>query len=195
MLLCNFITIGNGRPRHISTKTGNTPYVLHLEIHHWPCRSGHFNRGNISPHIAHHGYDVWLDFRIRAATLNINQNLGTLAGPGSGWVIALVPLVTKPKLPLDPLKVLSFVKFITTFSNWCFGSHNDEERNEMRYVMRIEGPWESSNVDCTLWFWVMPKSMLIWVSPNLTQPLLHLMVRLCSWIWLCMALLCSVEIH
>ena len=26
---------------------------------------------------------------------------------------------------------------ITTFSNGCLGSHNDEERSEMRYVMRI----------------------------------------------------------
>ena len=24
-----------------------------------------------------------------------------------------------------------------TFSNGCLGSHNDEERSEMRYVMRI----------------------------------------------------------
>ena len=36
------------------------------------------------------------------------------------------------------------VKFITTFSNGCLGSHNDEERSEMRYVMRIAGPRESS---------------------------------------------------
>ena len=32
----------------------------------------------------------------------------------------------------------------TTFSNGCHGSHNDEERSEMRYVMRIAGPRESS---------------------------------------------------
>ena len=42
--------------------------------------------------------DVWLDVRIPAATLNINQNLGALAGPDYGWVLALVPPVTKPKL-------------------------------------------------------------------------------------------------
>jgi len=27
-----------------------------------------------------------------------------------------------------------------TFSNGCLGSHNDEERSEMRYVMRIAKP-------------------------------------------------------
>ena len=35
-------------------------------------------------------------------------------------------------------------QFITTFGNGCLGSHNDEERSEMRYVMRIAGPRESS---------------------------------------------------
>ena len=34
----------------------------------------------------------------------------------------------------------------TTFSNGCLGSHNDEERSEMRYVMRIAESSESSNV-------------------------------------------------
>ena len=32
----------------------------------------------------------------------------------------------------------------TTFSDGCLGSHNDEERSEMRYVMRIVGLRESS---------------------------------------------------
>ena len=32
---------------------------------------------------------------------------------------------------------------ITTFSGGCLGSHNDEERSEMRYVMRIAKPRES----------------------------------------------------
>ena len=31
----------------------------------------------------------------------------------------------------------------TTFSGGCLGSHNDEERSEMRYVMRIARPRES----------------------------------------------------
>ena len=31
-----------------------------------------------------------------------------------------------------------------TFSNGCLGSHNDEERSEMRYVMRIAKSSESS---------------------------------------------------
>ena len=34
----------------------------------------------------------------------------------------------------------------TTFSNGCLGSHNDEERSEMRYVMRIAYLRESSNL-------------------------------------------------
>ena len=34
----------------------------------------------------------------------------------------------------------------TTFSNGCLGSHNDEERSEMRYVMRIAEFRESSNL-------------------------------------------------
>ena len=33
-----------------------------------------------------------------------------------------------------------------TFSNGCLGSHNDEERSEMRYVMRIAYLRESSNL-------------------------------------------------
>ena len=33
--------------------------------------------------------------------------------------------------------------YLTTFSGGCLGSHNDEERSEMRYVMRIARPRES----------------------------------------------------
>jgi hypothetical protein len=33
---------------------------------------------------------------------------------------------------------------VTTFGNGCLGSHNDEERSEMRYVMRIAISRESS---------------------------------------------------
>ena len=36
------------------------------------------------------------------------------------------------------------IKF-TTFSDGCLGSRNDEERSEMRYVMRIAEFSESSN--------------------------------------------------
>ena len=35
-------------------------------------------------------------------------------------------------------------KHQNTFSNGCLGSHNDEERSEMRYVMRIAYLSESS---------------------------------------------------
>ena len=39
---------------------------------------------------------------------------------------------------LDKKCVMLFTKnILTTFSNGCLGSRNDEERSEMRYVMRI----------------------------------------------------------
>ena len=37
-----------------------------------------------------------------------------------------------------------WIMFIKTASNGSLGSRNDEERSEMRYVMRIAGPRESS---------------------------------------------------
>jgi hypothetical protein len=37
-------------------------------------------------------------------------------------------------------------KYFTTYSNGYLGSHNDEERSEMRYVMRIAELSESSNL-------------------------------------------------
>jgi len=39
---------------------------------------------------------------------------------------------------------LFFFTIKITFSNGCLGSHNDEERSEMRYVMRIAESSESS---------------------------------------------------
>ena len=41
---------------------------------------------------------------------------------------------------------LFVIVFGTTFSNGCLGSHYDEERSEMRYVMRIARPRESQNL-------------------------------------------------
>ena len=57
-----------------------------------------------------------------------------------------VPPITKWKLHWTklPLAMPLVEQFITTFGNGCLGSHNDEERSEMRYVMRIAGPRESS---------------------------------------------------
>ena len=52
----------------------------------------------------------------------------------------------------------------TTFSNGCLGSHNDEERSEMRYVMRIAESSESSNVRTHLALPGIPGSMLVRVS-------------------------------
>ena len=40
----------------------------------------------------------------------------------------------------------TFIETITTFSDGCLGSHNDEGRSEMRYVMRIAESSESSKL-------------------------------------------------
>ena len=61
-------------------------------------------------------------------------------------------------------------KNFTTFSNGYLGSRNDEERSEMRYVMRIAEYSESSN------FWTqvalpgIPGSMPVSVSVTPTHP-------------------------
>ena len=71
----------------------------------------------------------------------------------------------------------------TTFSNGCHGSHNDEERSEMRYVMRIAGPRESSK------FWthiVLPG--YAWLHARLSVLVPHLAVTfVCihARIWYC----------
>ena len=58
---------------------------------------------------------------------------------------------------------------ITTFSDGCLGSRNDEERSEMRYVMRIAEYSESSN------FWTQialpgtPGSIPVSVSVDTTR--------------------------
>ena len=78
----------------------------------------------------------------------------------------------------------------TTFSNGCLGSHNDEERSEMRYVMRIAGPRESSK------FWthiVLPG--YAWLHARLSVLVPHLAVTLVCWharIWYC---LCTIFNH
>ena len=43
-------------------------------------------------------------------------------------------------------------KYPYTFSNGCLGSHNDEERSEMRYVMRIARPVSHQIFERTLRF-------------------------------------------
>ena len=47
----------------------------------------------------------------------------------------------------------------TTFSNGCLGSHNDEERSEMRYVMRIAKSSESSKLWTHL---ALPRKYVCW---------------------------------
>ena len=64
---------------------------------------------------------------------------------------------------------------ITTFSDGCLGSRNDEERSEMRYVMRIAEYSESSN------FWTQialpgtPGSIPVSVSVDTTRKSLLLL--------------------
>ena len=84
----------------------------------------------------------------------IKRNMG-LSEPGN-WIA--------PPLP-------SLYLMCTTFSNGCHGSHNDEERSEMRYVMRIAGPRESSK------FWthiVLPG--YAWLHARLSVLVPHLTV-------------------
>lgn len=57
----------------------------------------------------------------------------------------------------------------TTFSDGYLGSRNDEERSEMRYVMRIAEFSESSNLWTQIALPGTPGSMLVWVSVNTTH--------------------------
>jgi hypothetical protein len=52
----------------------------------------------------------------------------------------------------------------TTFSNGYLGSRNDEERSEMRYVVRIAKLSESSNLWTQIALLGIPRSMLLWES-------------------------------
>jgi hypothetical protein len=49
----------------------------------------------------------------------------------------------------------------TPFSNGCLGSHIDEERSELRYVMRIAKPCESSNFRTHIAVPVLPGACLL----------------------------------
>ena len=62
--------------------------------------------------------------------------------------------------PLVPLDFTKKPNEHTTFSNGCLGSHNDEGRSEMRYVMRIARLRNHQNFERTLRFQDMPGSML-----------------------------------
>ena len=54
--------------------------------------------------------------------------------------------------------------FFTTFSDGCLGSRNDEERSEMRYVMRIAELVNHQTLERILRFRVIPGSIPVWVS-------------------------------
>ena len=56
------------------------------------------------------------------------------------WVIVATRGDSLGEWHSDPKMAFAIM---TTFSNGCLGSHNDEERSEMRYVMRIARPRES----------------------------------------------------
>ena len=82
-------------------------------------------------------------------------------------------------------------KWNTTFSNGCLGSHNDEERSEMRYVMRIARLRNHQNFERTLRFQDMPGSMLGWVSVNPSRPCYYV-----TWVWIwCCNFDCSIEVY
>ena len=58
-----------------------------------------------------------------------------------------------------------------TLNNGCLGSRNDEERSEMRYVVRIAGckrVIESLNAYCTRGFGQEYACLSVSVSPHLT---------------------------
>ena len=76
---------------------------------------------------------------------------------------------------VSPLRI--WRKCHTTFSNGCLGSHNDEERSEMRYVMRSAYFRESSNLWTHIALPVTTGSMLIWVSAN--PPILNKYMYVC----------------
>ena len=61
------------------------------------------------------------------------------------------------------------IYFFTTFSDGCLGSRNDEERSEMRYVMRIAEFSESSNLWTQIALQGFPWSMLPSVSFSTTS--------------------------
>ena len=64
-----------------------------------------------------------------------------------------------------------FCKPLTTFSNGYLGSRNDEERSEMRYVMRIAEFSESSNLWTHIALPGIPGSMPVWVSVYPSHPM------------------------
>ena len=59
-------------------------------------------------------------------------------------VVADIHINCSLSYDFEKSRIEALAKSITTFSNGCLGSHNDEERSEMRYVMRIAELRESS---------------------------------------------------
>ena len=60
-----------------------------------------------------------------------------------------------------------------TFSNECLGSHNDEERSEMRYVMRIARSASHQNFERNLHFPLGSMSVGVSVYTSPRSPCLH----------------------
>ena len=60
--------------------------------------------------------------------------------------------MTKIETVTARLRSLQNINEIITFSNGCLGSHNDEERSEMRYVMRHANPVSHQNFERNLLF-------------------------------------------
>jgi hypothetical protein len=73
----------------------------------------------------------------------------------------------------------TLVEVTTPFSNGCLGSHIDEERSELRYVLRIAKPCESSNFRTHIAVPVLPGACLLECQRTLfVPPLLYLYMTL-----------------
>ena len=59
------------------------------------------------------------------------------------------------------LDILKVINYFTTFSDGCLGSRNDEERSEMRYVMRIAQLVNHQTLERILRFRDIPGSILV----------------------------------
>ena len=93
-------------------------------------------------------------------------------------------LCTLWQLPFSPKPLKENI----TFSDGYLGSRNDEERSEMRYVLRLAEPSESSNLRTHLALPGIPGSMLVGVSAENPSPPCRLSTR-------CVADVCAVVIR
>ena len=100
---------------------------------------------------------------------------------------------------LDGVVLVSHVHYlnvkITTLSNGYLGSRNDEERSEMRYVMRIAEFSESSNLWTQIALLGSPRStpLSVSVQPSLSSVFVKFILRMrVGWIMRVCVLACSL---